>query len=548
MTMPSIRSLLRRAACALFCLLPLCAGAEALLKPLPAPDTSRLAPEVAKQVAAQRAEFDKAKVALVGDDLAAAYAQIGAVYARASLFDAAAVAFYDATQLAPKDSRWLYLRGVIARQQKLNAEARADFEAALALDPVYLPIRLRLADALSEGGDLEGARKLLDSAPAQVKEQAALLAMQARLELKQRRAADAVEHFQRALAREPQANGLYADLADAYVALGNSAQANEARAKAGNVQPTLADPLVAGIYQHAPELSGTPLEQARQLMTRGEIGAAYAKVQDVLKANADDVEALALAARIDALVGRHDTAQGEASHALKVKPDSAAANLTQGMVYEFAGDDANAFTWYQRAARLDARVTDTQLLLGNVEMRRAHFAEAAEHYRQLAALADESVEVTGRLVAAQVAGGHCADALTHVNQLLAKRPKDGELMQVFVRLASTCAAAPAQQRSMALDYAQALYKQRPNAGDSAALALAYAAQGKFDEAQKYQAEAIYEATRAGNKPFADQYRASMAQFVAKQQPDSPWPAEHEFVKPRRLQALEAQTAPDKPAR
>ena len=543
-----IRTLLFRAVCAFTCLLPPLAGAEALIKPLPALDTAKLAPDVAKQVSEQRAEFDKAKIALVGDDLAAAYAQMGAVYARASLYDAAAIAFYDAAQLAPKDSRWLYLRGVIARQQKLNADARADFEAALALDQVYLPIRLRLADTVSELGDLEGARKILDAAPAAAKEQAALLAMLARIEVKQRRTAEAIEHLKRALALEPQANALYADLADAYTAQGNSAQANEARGKAGNAQPTLADPLIAGIYQQTPELKGTPLEQARQLMSRGEIGAAYAKVQDVLKSNADDVEALALAARIDALVGRHDAAQSEVSHALKIKPDSAVANLTQGMVHEFAGDDASAYTWYQRSARQDARLADTQLLLGNVEMRRAHYAEAADHYRQLAALTDESVELTGRLVAAQVAAGHCGDALTHVNQLLAKRPKDGELMQIFVRLASTCAATPAQQRTMAVDYAQALYKQRPNAADSSALALALAAQGSFDEAQKYQAEAIYEATRVGNKPLADLYRATMGQFVAKQQPDRPWPAEHDFFKPQRLQVLEAQTASDKPAR
>src|SRR5437867_627519 len=54
--MTSIR-LLRRAACALFCLVPLIAGAEALLRPLPTPDTAKLAPELAKEVAAQRAEF-----------------------------------------------------------------------------------------------------------------------------------------------------------------------------------------------------------------------------------------------------------------------------------------------------------------------------------------------------------------------------------------------------------------------------------------------------------------------------------------------------------
>ena len=102
---------------------------------------------------------------------------------------------------------------------------------------------------------------------------------------------------------------------------------------------------------------------------------------------------------------------------------------------------------------------------------------------------------------------------------------------------------------MALDYAKALYQQRPNAGDSSALALAFAAQGNFDEAQKYQAEAIYEATRLGNAPLADSYRATMKQFVAKQLPDRPWPAEHEYFKAPRLQVLQAtQNATAPPAK
>jgi Flp pilus assembly protein TadD len=213
------------------------------------------------------------------------------------------------------------------------------------------------------------------------------------------------------------------------------------------------------------------------------------------------------------------------------------------MVYEFAGDEANAYTFYQRAAHADPKLADAQLLLGNAQMRSSHYAEATEHYRQLAALAPDNIEAMGRLVASQVAAGRCGDALAQVNGLLAKRAQDGNLMQIFVRLASTCAAAKPAERNMALDYARALYKQRPDAGDSAALALAFAAQGKFDEAQKSQAAAIYEAVRAGNTPLAQMYRATMRQFAANQVPDRPWPADHPYFKPPRLQVAAAAAPP-----
>ena len=546
MTMPN--SLIRSLACAVLCVLPLFAGAEALVKPLPTPDTSKLAPDAARELADARKAFDEVKVNLIGDDLAAAYALVGAAYVRAGLNDVAAVAFYDASQLSPKDSRWMYLRGVVARAQKLDAEARADFEAAFAQDKLYLPIRLRLADTLTGQGDLEGSRKLLESGTADFKNQSALFAMLGRVEAKQKHYDAAIGHLNEALKIEPTATALYKDLADAYAAQGNAQAAKDAEAKAGTGQPSLADPLVAGMYKHNLSLHGTPQEQAEQLVAAGQLGPARAKIDEVLKPNPDDVNALALAARIDALSSKHDVAQTEIARALKLKPDSAAANLSQGVVYEFAGDEANAYTFYQRSARLDPKVADVQLLLGNAEMRRGRYTDALEHYRQLATLTSESVELTGRIVAAQVAAGHCSDALAHVNQLLAKRSQDGDLMQVFIRLASTCPAAQVQERSMALDYALALYKQRPNAGDCAALALAEAANGKFDDAQKFQAEAIYQAVRAGNKTFADMYRATMKQFDAKQVPDRPWPVDHPYFKPSRMEPVTLENTGEKAAK
>jgi hypothetical protein len=96
---------------------------------------------------------------------------------------------------------------------------------------------------------------------------------------------------------------------------------------------------------------------------------------------------------------------------------------------------------------------------------------------------------------------------------------------------------------MALDYAQALYKQRPDAGDSSALALALAAHGQFKDAQQYQAEAIFQAIRAGDKGEAELYRATQASFVAGKVPDRPWPAEHPYFKPPLLSAVRPAQAP-----
>ena len=191
------------------------AHADGTLQPVPTPDTSKMTADAAKKLVADRATIDKAKADLVGPPLAQAYADLGALYARNGFDEAAAVAFYDATQVSPNDGRWFYLRGVIARKLKRNEDARANFQAAFERDKIYLPIRYRLADTLVDLGDTAGARKLLEDAAREHADVPVVFAMLGQLALKQKRYADAIDAINKALKLDPQATGLYAYLADA---------------------------------------------------------------------------------------------------------------------------------------------------------------------------------------------------------------------------------------------------------------------------------------------------------------------------------------------
>ncbi|MBS0581837.1 MAG: tetratricopeptide repeat protein [Proteobacteria bacterium] len=513
----------------LLALAAVAAHAEGTLQPVPTPDTSRMAPDAAKKLADERAVIDKAKINLVGPPLAQAYADLGALYARNGFDEAAAVAFYDATQANPSDGRWFYLRGVIARKLKRNEDARANFQAALERDRVYLPIRYRLADTLVDLGDTTAARKLLEDTAREHADVPVVFAMLGQLALKQKRYADAVDAINKALKLDPQATGLYAYLADAYAGQNNARAADEARAKAGRGMAAMDDPLVAGMLA-PPQEAGTTLAEARSLAQQGNIQGARDTLAAVLKKTPDDVEALAFGARIEATFGNQAVAQAYVDQALKAKSDSASARVASGIVAEYAGDDAKAYDEYRQAQRLDRKLPDSWLLLGNAEMRRARYAQAAEQYRGLIALQPDSATAYAHLVAALTVQGKCDAALQAINSVLERRKNDGDLLQIFVRVASTCADADAKMRDVALEHGQALYKQRPDAANAAALALALAAHGKFKDAQEYQAQAIFEATRARNTEAAALLRSTMQQFVKQQVPDRPWPAGHPYFK------------------
>lgn len=537
----------QRILCGILCAacVPFIASAEALVKPLPNPDVSRLPPEQAKELSANRAAFDKAAPTVVGPPLAQAYADIGVVYARAGFKDVAAVAFYDAAQVSPQDARWLYLRGLIARDMKRDADARADFEAALALDQVYLPIRYRLADTLVDLGDFDAARKLLEATVREHPDQSVPYAMLGQLSLRQKRYTDAVENLLAALKIEPQANQLYQPLAEAYQAIGNAQGAKDAEAKAGKTSPQLADPLGLALSIRTTP-AGTPLQQAQQLAAAGKLPAARARLVEILREHPEDVEALALQARFAAAMGDRTAAEAAVDKALKLAPDNAAALLARAMVHEYGGKQDDAYAYYQRAVRADPKLPLARTLLGNAEMRRARYAQAAEQFRQLTVLEPDNARAYARLVAAEVAQGQCARALSDIGAAQVRNSRNGDLMQIFVRLASTCPAARSEERDMALDYAQTLYDQQPDGADASALALSLAAHGKFKEAQQYQAEAIFEAVRAGDKALADLYRSTQASFVAAKVPDRPWPAEHPYFKPPLLTDVARSAAPAAP--
>src|SRR3954466_1541707 len=239
-------------------------AADALVKPVPVPDLSKLPADKAKEIRDARIEFEKMKPTLVGDNLASAYALLGSFYAQGGFYPEAAVALEDAAALAPNDARWIYSQGIVARMQKQNAAAQQYFEKALAIDPQYLPMRMAVVNSKIEQGDLDGAKKLLADYTARNSSDAVSYAMLGEIALKQKRYAEAVDATNKALANDPKATKLYAQLADAYTGAGNAKAAADARAKVGEGVPELGDPIMLGLVRTEATAPGAqPPEQAQ---------------------------------------------------------------------------------------------------------------------------------------------------------------------------------------------------------------------------------------------------------------------------------------------
>jgi tetratricopeptide (TPR) repeat protein len=521
---------------------PLAFAVDALVKPVPVPDLSKLPPDKAADVRTARIAFEKDKAVTVGDDLAAVHAVLGAVYARAGLYDAAAIAFEDAAVLAPKDARWVYSQGLIARFQKQNDVALGYFEKALDLDKEFLPIRLAVVNARIERGDLDGARKILTDYTVAGKKHPVVYSLLGEIALRQKRYAEAIDATQQALAIDPKATKLYAQLADAYTGAGNAKAAADARAKAGNGVPMLGDPILLGLLQSTGEASGddknaaakvSPTEEAAVLFAARQYAGARSKLDEALKASPRDAKALVLYARIEAASGNAAQAKARIEAAIGADPKSETAELVHGAVLEMANDERGAEAAYEKAAALAPRSAASGIALGNIAMRGGRYDDAASRYRAAAQADSASVDAWSRLVAAEVAGGKCADAIREVNGALAKDSRNGNLMQLFVRLTSTCPSSSAEEKRMARDYGREIYRESSAAPIGEAYALALAANGKWDDAIKTQQAAMFVLVRNGRRGEVPAYREFLQQFQAHKLPDRPWPTSSELWHPKR---------------
>jgi len=525
--------------------------AEALVKPVPTPDLTKLSPAQADELRKTRETFEKSKVALVGDPLAEAYAILGAAYARNGFADAATIALEDATLLAPKDGRWVYAQGVLARSQKQPAVAQNYFDIALQLNQDYLPIRTTVARGKMDNGDLDGARKLLADYVAKHTDQAMPYAMLGEIALKQKRYAEAAEQTQRALAIDPKATALYATLAEAQAAAGNAQAAADARAKAGNVPPALVDPLGDGLLGRAGASTGAATSAAApakgindipSLLALHQYDAARKLLDAAVAANPKDAALLALYARAEAAAGNLAAANTRADAAIAADRNSALAQLSKGVALEMGNDDAGAQRSYQEAVRLDPKLGEARALLGALLLRTGRAADAATQYRALVQLDLRDGEHWMQLVGADVVAGQCGSALRDASDLLAADVNNKFVLQLFVRIASTCAQASANERRGALEYGKKLYGENPSAPNGEAYALALAANGKWDDAVKIQQAAMFVLVRNGLKAALTPYREVLQQLQAHKLPDRPWPASAAVYHPARL-------APDaKPAK
>jgi Flp pilus assembly protein TadD len=346
----------------------------------------------------------------------------------------------------------------LGRVALLQEDARAavgHFVSALAIQPGAAEIRSPLAIAYRKLGRLDDARAALAAYdqgrvtfPDPILDQVARLNVGSRQflqygtsALREKRFADAVQAFRKALESEPGNATAWMNLGVALEGLGNTASAERSYRKAVQLQPAL----------------------ARAHYNLGTLLAARGAAREA-------IEHLETAVRLD--------------------PESRDALFNLGRALDEIGEPARALDLYDRLLKLAPEDLATRFRRGQTLSALGRHDEAATELGAAAAAAPREAAPRIAQVAALLAAGRDAEARARLEEGRALLPDSEPLAQLLVRVLAASSRPEVRDGRKALEIAQGLLAAGTTAEREEILALALGETHRFAEAAGHQRRAL----------------------------------------------------------
>lgn len=418
--------------------------------PLPEPSLDGAEAGFRARILEARAALDRLPDAAPDLERAAAYGELGSLYLVSELRAAAEVALANARSLDPDEPRWPYFLGILrADLGNLNGAVEA-LRAARDLRLDSVAVRLRLAETLRVGGDLEAARELFDEVlSSQGPESGGVLGDRevafarfglGRIAFDEGRWHDAVELLEAVREAVPEATAVGRVLGLAYRELGRMDEARAAMSAAGGVSVALPDPWFEELRQIDIGAYLANAVQARLNEDYEEAARLYRLAADADPDRSDPATADALRGLAEVLfvLGDGSGAVAVLEDAVQKYPDHAVLHAKLGEVLALSRRPADAVAPYRRALELSDHAPESHLGLGRALAMTGHHEEALQHYGRCLELAPDHVEARALKARALSRLGRHAEAAEDLAVALAVQPGN-----VRVRLAHVDALAQA---------------------------------------------------------------------------------------------------------
>jgi tetratricopeptide (TPR) repeat protein len=423
-------------------------------------------------------------------DLASAYGELGALYHVHAVFQPADDCYENAKLLDPDNFRWAYYSAVLAARTGRTRLALARFENARRLRPGYQALTVRMADVWLDLNEQDKARAAYESVVSTTGLEAASLYGLGQIALLNRNFDSAIDYFNRALEKDPDATRIHYPLAQALRAVKRDAEARQHIALRGDTPPTIKDPQVESL-QAMKRGAAIHFIHAMNAINRHDYHAAKEAFAQGLAKEPDNAIARTSYARTLYLTDRKSEVRPELDRALATQPDNTLGLFLLGVLIEEAGDPATAADYYRRVLQHNPAHAGAHFYLANQHYRQQQYARAASHYaRSIQAEPNNMAAYLPYLGTQLHSGASDPEIMEHLQAALRQFPENTAFSAWQVRFLATSDAAQAGNPVQALARAQQLVEQQPIPPHQEVLALAWACNGNFEKAVSVQEELV----------------------------------------------------------
>jgi tetratricopeptide (TPR) repeat protein len=365
---------------------------EGLLRPPKAtlvavhwPDITELEKDVRDQIRSQQDALAAAVKNLTATDadLSAAYGQMGQTYHAYSLKAPARECYVNASRLAPKDFRWIYLLAKLDQLEGDVAQAIRGFKTVSSLRPEFVAATVNLGNLYLELNRLEDAQSSFANALQIDKRSATAYYGLGQVALSKRNYAEAVNYFEKALDLAPGANRIHYSLAMAYRGLGDAEKAKLHLAQQGTVGVRVADPLIDGLQEL--------VQGARVHLIRGR---------------------MALDAK------RYAEAVAEFRQAVAATPDNVTAHVNLGAALTQTGDLKEAMEQFEATLQIDPNNTTAHYNLAVLLAGENKHQQAIAHLQAVSSINPNDIGATAMLIRLLAELDRCSEAADWQRKLI----------------------------------------------------------------------------------------------------------------------------------
>lgn len=492
------------------------------LQPVALPDISSAAEPVQKQI---RGRYQSLQGALdrqaPPNELASAFGEMGKLFVAAEYYDAAESCLRNAQQLAPADMRWPYFLGHVFRYRSEPAKAIPFFEQALTHAPNDVPSLVWLGEMNLAADRPDAAEAPLRKAETLDSSNGAVSYGLGRVALAKQDYAQAVKYLESSLAIRPQASRIHYPLALAYRGLGNRAKAEEHLGLRGEVEPTGADPLlgeISGLLQNAAafEARGSTALGARQWAEAAEN---LKKAIELAPNNAFSRLNLGTALYMQDDV---DGALEQYREAIRLSPTLARAHFALGVLMESRGQDEEAIKAYEAAVTSDPAYTEPRFSLANALRRNGRVQESLSQYAEVIRLDATVSQASFGYAMGLVRLGRYQEASARFESAMKTFPEQPGFAHAQARLLAAAPDDRVRNGARALAIMNELMKAQQTLAMAETMAMAFAELGRYDEAVRWQRDAIAAANESKRADLVRKLTVNLRLYENRQPCRTPW--------------------------